>query len=40
MVDDRPDWEAEAIRLSGQYTVPVFVYPDGRIEVGWEGEYG
>jgi glutathione S-transferase len=40
MVDDRDDWVEEVLRISNQNTVPVFVHPDGRIEVGWEGEYG
>jgi hypothetical protein len=28
------------IELSGQHTVPVFVHPDNRVEVGFEGETG
>ena len=40
VVDDRPDWAAEAIRFSGQNVVPVLVYPNGRVEVGFEGEHG
>jgi hypothetical protein len=28
------------IAMSGQNTVPVLVHPDGRIEVGFEGEQG
>jgi hypothetical protein len=39
-VDDRPDWTDEVIAISGQNTVPVFVHPNGQIEVGFDGEHG
>lgn len=40
VLDDREDWQDEVVRQSGQYTVPVLVYPDGRVEVGLDGESG
>lgn len=40
VLDDRADWQDEVISLSGQYTVPVQLHPDGRIEVGIDGESG
>lgn len=40
VIDDREDWQDEVIRLTNQYTVPVLIYPDGTIEVGFEGETG
>ncbi len=39
-VDDRREWMEIVIEVSGQNTVPVLVYPDGRVEVGFEGERG
>ncbi len=39
-VDDQPKWAEQVVKLSGQRTVPVLVHPDGRIEVGFDGEYG
>ncbi len=39
-VDDRLEWMTDVIEASGQNTVPVMVYPDGRVEVGFEGEHG
>jgi glutaredoxin len=38
--DDEPEWAADVVQVSGQNTVPVFVYPDGKVQVGFEGEYG
>ncbi|MFZ5817981.1 MAG: glutaredoxin family protein [Bacillota bacterium] len=40
LLDDREDWQDEVIRLTNQYTVPVLLHPDGRWEVGFEGEVG
>lgn len=40
VVDDRPDWQAEVVRLTRQTTVPVQVHTDGRVEIGIEGEVG
>jgi glutaredoxin len=40
ILDDREDWQDEVIRISAQYSVPVQVHPDGRVEVGFEGEVG
>jgi glutaredoxin len=40
VVDDRPDWCMEVLRLSNQNTVPVIVWTDGRVEVGIDGERG
>ncbi len=39
-VDDDPALQLRVIEMSGQNTVPVFVHPDGRVEVGFEGETG
>ncbi len=40
VVDFEPNWQQELIKISKQDTAPVFVHPDGSIEVGWEGERG
>ena len=40
VVDDRPDWAMDVVRLSNQRSVPVIVWQDGRIEVGIDGEHG
>ncbi len=40
IVDDRPDWAMEVVRLSNQNSVPVIVWQDGRVEVGIDGEIG
>jgi glutaredoxin len=40
IVDDNPEWWDDVFRLSGQDTVPIFVHPDGQVEVGFEGERG
>lgn len=40
VVDDRPDWQMEVMRLSNQSTAPVIVWADGRVEVGIDGERG
>ncbi|MCL4543247.1 MAG: glutaredoxin [Chloroflexi bacterium] len=39
-VDDDEMWQDEVVRLTHQNTVPVFVRPDGCVEVGFEGEKG
>ncbi|MBI3997442.1 MAG: hypothetical protein HY355_00310 [Armatimonadetes bacterium] len=39
-VDDEAALQRRVIALSGQNTVPVFVHPDGCVEVGFEGETG
>ena len=39
-VDDDPALQQRVITMSGQNTVPVFVHPDGHVEVGFEGETG
>lgn len=39
-VDDDAALQRHVITISGQNTVPVFVHPDGRVEVGFEGETG
>ncbi len=39
VVDDRPDYQAEVLRLSGQRSVPLFLKGD-RIVVGFYGERG
>jgi hypothetical protein len=39
-VDDDEALIQRVIALSGQNTVPVFVHPGGRVEVGFEGERG
>lgn len=40
VIDDRADWQSEVIRLTGQSTAPVQVHPDGRVEIGINGEVG
>ena len=40
VVDDRPDWAMDVVRLTNQSTVPVIVWGDGRVEVGIDGEQG
>ena len=37
-VDTRQAWLDEALRYAD--TVPIVVYPDGKVEVGFEGESG
>ncbi|MGH2376096.1 MAG: glutaredoxin family protein [bacterium] len=39
-VDDDEALQRRVVEMSGQNTVPIFVHPDGRIEVGFEGEIG
>jgi glutaredoxin len=40
VIDDSIQFQNEVETLSGQFTVPVLVHPDGRVEVGYKGEYG
>lgn len=40
IVDDRPDWAIEVVRLSNQNTAPIIVWEDGRVEIGIDGERG
>ena len=40
IVDDRPDWAMEVVRLSDQSTAPIILWPAGRVEVGIDGELG
>jgi glutaredoxin len=40
VVDDRPDWAMEIVRLSNQRTAPIIVWADGRVEIGIDGERG
>ena len=39
-VDTDPALQDYVAGISDQRTVPVFVHPDGRVEVGFEGETG
>jgi glutaredoxin len=39
-VDDDPALQERVVAISRQNTVPIFVHPDGRVEVGFEGETG
>lgn len=40
VIDDSIEYQNEVEQLSQQFTVPVLVHPDGRVEVGYKGEYG
>ena len=37
-VDDSEEWWEEALKYA--FTVPVIVWGDGDVEIGWEGEHG
>jgi glutaredoxin len=37
-VDENVDWWDEALQYS--MSVPVIIWDDGRVEIGWEGEHG
>lgn len=37
-VDEKVEWWDEALKYS--LTVPVIIWDDGRVEIGWEGEHG
>lgn len=40
MLDDNDEWQAAVLANTKQATVPVFLHPDGRWEVGFRGEKG
>lgn len=40
VIDDSVEFQNQVETLSNQFTVPVLVHPDGRVEVGYKGEYG
>jgi glutaredoxin len=37
-VDQNEDWWEEALNYS--YTVPVIIWENGDVEIGWDGEHG
>lgn len=37
-VDDNEQWWEEALNYS--YTVPVILWDNGDVEIGWQGEHG
>ena len=37
-VDEKPEWWDEALNYA--FTVPVTIWGDGDVEIGWEGEHG
>ena len=37
-VDDNADWWEEALKYA--FTVPVIIWGNGDVEIGWEGEHG
>ncbi len=37
-VDEKVEWWDEALKYS--LTVPVIIWEDGKVEIGWEGEHG
>ena len=37
-VDENVDWWEEALDLA--MSVPIILWEDGRVEVGWDGEHG
>lgn len=39
-VDDSLDYQNDVVRLSKQRTVPITVWPDGRVAIGIDGERG
>lgn len=39
-VDGRPDYAKDVWQSSKQGTVPVILWPNGRIEVGIDGQHG
>ena len=40
VVDGRPDYIKDVWQASKQGTAPVILWPDGRIEVGIDGQHG
>ena len=39
-IDDDDSLQKHVLAISSQNTAPVFVHPDGRVEVGFEGKTG
>ncbi len=37
-VDDSEEWWEEALKYA--FTVPVIIWGDSDVEIGWEGEHG
>jgi hypothetical protein len=37
-VDESAEWWDEALKYS--FTVPVILWDNGDVEIGWEGEHG
>ena len=37
-VDENVEWWDEALKYS--LSVPVIIWEDGRVEIGWDGEHG
>jgi hypothetical protein len=37
-VDDNQNWLDEALKYAD--TVPIIIHPDGKVEIGFEGEVG
>ncbi len=37
-VDGNPKWWDEALKYA--FTVPVIIWADGDVEIGWDGEHG
>jgi len=37
-VDDNPQWWEQALQYS--FSVPVIIWGEGDVEVGWQGEHG
>jgi len=37
-VDENVEWWDEALKYS--LSVPVIIWEDGRVDIGWEGEHG
>jgi glutaredoxin len=37
-VDENEEWWEEAIKYA--FTVPIIIWDEGDVEIGWEGEHG
>jgi len=37
-VDEKEEWWEEALKYA--FTVPVIIWDEGDVEIGWEGEHG
>jgi glutaredoxin len=37
-VDDSEEWWEEALKYA--FTVPIIIWGEGDVEIGWEGEHG